>query len=53
MFLEDEVGNVLQWADVVASERKVSALSVLIAFEKSYKQEKDIVKAKNYVEQAR
>lgn len=52
MYLEAEVGEVLQWADKVASKRKTSTLSVLIAFDRSYKQVNDIQKAKNYVEQA-
>lgn len=52
MSLENEVGQVLIWADEIATKRRTSALSILIEFDKSYKKVMDIQKAKNYVEQA-
>ena len=50
MTFDRELNQILEWANIVAEEHKISALAVLITFDRSYKEVKDVNKARNRVE---
>lgn len=50
MYLENEVDEVIKWADQMANKFKTSPLNILIKFDSFYKKLRDIKMAKQAVE---